>query len=105
MSSGEPEKKKYGEKRKRGSIEKKEYKGKATTEKKFRVSVNDIKNAHKRQEAFEMLKRAKNKKKMQDRRARKAEREALGDAVRRYSPSFSSLSLANSSLPGAKAVH
>ena len=85
MSSGVPERKpNAGGKRKREPLGKKEYKGKPgkpTTGMKFSVSVNDIKNAHKRQEAFELLKRAKAKKKMQDRRVRRAEREALGDAV------------------------
>lgn len=72
---------KAGDKGKRESIQKKEYKGKATKERKFRVDLNDVKNAHKRQEMYQFIKRAKNKKKMNDRKARKEEREALGDAA------------------------
>jgi len=83
MSSEEPGKKPdAGGKRKRDTIEKKEYKGKHIVERpKFTVSVNDLKNVNKRQEAYDLLKRAKNKKKMQERRARKIERDALGDAA------------------------
>eukprot|EP00026_Physarum_polycephalum_P011316 Phypoly_transcript_11530.p1 GENE.Phypoly_transcript_11530~~Phypoly_transcript_11530.p1 ORF type:complete len:337 (+),score=60.92 Phypoly_transcript_11530:146-1156(+) len=83
MSSGEPDNRPEPTfKRKREAVQKKEYKGKPVVErKKFNVSVNDIRNAHKRQEAYELVKRAKAKKKMQDRKARKIEREALGDAA------------------------
>jgi hypothetical protein len=81
MSSKERERKPSAGKRKREPIEKKEYKGKSTTERKFSVSVNDIKNAHKRQEAYELVKRAKSKKKFQEKRVKRAEREALGEAV------------------------
>lgn len=72
---------KGGDKRKRGAMEKKEYTGKATAQKSFRVDLGDVKNADKRQEMYRFIKHAKNKKKMKDRRERKKERDALGDAA------------------------
>jgi len=86
MSGVEKKRSKKGAppKREEGSIQKKEYKGKASSgskQKTFKVNINDIKNVDKRKEMYNFVKRAKAKKKMTDRKARKAEREALGDAA------------------------
>jgi ribosome production factor 1 len=81
MSSEEPEKR-SGEKRKRAPMEKKDFnKGKEQAARKFKVELQSIKNAQKRQEVYSFMKKAKSKQKMQDRKARKLEREALGDAA------------------------
>jgi len=71
----------HGDKRKHEPLEKKEYKGRAVHEKKFKVDLNNIKNAEKRQAIYQFVKHTKNKKKMKERRERKKEREALGDAA------------------------